>query len=152
MRSAIATSMQASVPGAARNACHATAEPRIVGCVNAGRQCLQIGCCLTTMQGTSDTRPYWSTAARTFSSGAGGSDGGAGRTGGSRWQGGRHTAVAAVLAGAVGVAWLKFEDQRGGLSGGPLEPLTLHVAAVRPYCVCSALHATCMPRNDSGGC
>ena len=59
-------------------------------------------------------------------------------------MGGRRKAGAAVLAGAVGVALLTFEDRRGGLNGGPLEPLTLHVAAVRPYDVCVA----CLPPDE----
>ena len=74
--------------------------------------------------------------ARHLSHGTGSNDGRAARSSG---QGGgwggqhqhRRQATAAVFAvSAVGVVWLTYEDRRGGLSGGPFEPLTLHVAAV----------------------
>ena len=74
--------------------------------------------------------------ARHFGHGTGSNDGGAARSSGQGWGwGGQHQhwrqATAAVFAvSAVGVVWLTYEDRRGGLSGGPFEPLTLHVAAV----------------------
>ena len=57
--------------------------------------------------------------------------------GGGRGQ--RATVV--VAAGAIGMAWLTYEDRRGGLSGGMFEPLTLRFAAVR---VCG-MHLSCVP-------
>jgi len=60
--------------------------------------------------------------ARFLSSGAGGHGEGS--------QGNRKAQAAVLAVGTVGVAWLTFEDRRGGLSGGPFEPLTLYVAAI----------------------
>lgn len=70
---------------------------------------------------------------------------------GSQGAGGRRKVTAAALAvGTVGAAWLTFEDRRGGLSGGPFEPLTLYVAAVRPCDVsCRCLPAVLfLPHTD----
>jgi hypothetical protein len=78
----------------------------------------------------SRSRLHWSAPwHRRASAGAGhGSSNGGGSD---KRPGSAASVTAATLAVSVaGVAWLTYEDRRGGLTGGPFEPLTLHVAAV----------------------
>ena len=49
-----------------------------------------------------------------------------GRAGGNR----RQRMAVMIAGGAVGMSWLMYEERKGRLSGGLLEPLTLRVAAL----------------------